>query len=478
MTIIKRTPTVSLAALLLLAAALACSTADLGSGPAATPTPAATASAVFVTATPGGVISVPLGAAAGGAPGQSGPPAAGAEIVAPVGTATAAAARVLTATAEAAAPPVQATYQPGDCPAPRNPPPPARPATFAEFPSAIAQYLSAGGPTTLLEGALRTWGAITGGGGLVKVDTDVTGNGDPEVIITIYDPTRAGRRPQPGQLLIFGCERGGYRLLYASTQDPNIGLPELLRVGDMSGDARAEVVYRVERCAEPDVCTGEAQILTWDSVLGSFRPLNAGLISAPNARFGIGDVDGDGILELSVASEGTGDGPPRTVTQTWDWNGTGYLLAVAELAPARYRIHALHDADAAFAAGRYAEARAGYERVLDDETLLPWTQPDERSYLNAFALYRLVLAYAAQGDLAQAQAALDRLAVGYNVGAPGAVYTELARAFWDQLSATHDFGAACAVARSLAVSRPDTLSMLNSYGEGSRAYTVYDLCPY
>lgn len=459
----------------LLSAALACSPGLGGSLSAAPTTVASATPAIFATATPGGVVSVPLVTPPGdennGEPAAPVPAAEGAAIIAPVGTATAAAARVATATAEAAAPPVQATYQPSDCPVPRNPPPPGRPATFVEFPATIAQYLSAGGPTPLLESALRTWGAITEAGGLVKVDTDVTGNGGAEVIITIYDPDRVGRDPQPGQLLIFGCENGGYRLLYASTQDPQIGLPELLRVGDMNGDARAEVVYQVEHCTDVGTCTGEAQILTWDSVLGNFRPLNVGPISAPNARFSVGDVEGDGILELSVSSQS--DGPPRTTTQIWDWNGSSYLLAVVELAPPQYRIHMLYDADAALAAGDYRQAREAYQRVLTDETLLPWTQPNERSYLNAFALYRLVLTYAALGDFAQAQAALDQMA---GVGTPGSGYTNLARAFWDEYSASQNFSMACAIVRSVAASQPGTLDVLNSYD--SREYTIQDICPY
>lgn len=313
------------------------------------------------------------------------------------------------------------------------------------------------------------------------MDTDITGDGVIEVIITIVDPVYIDRQPQPGQLLIFGCENGGYRLLYASTADPNISLPVFLRVGDMNGDARAEVVYQTQRCDSSGNCTGEAQILTWDSTLGSLRQLNAGLISAPGAQFGIADLDGDGVLELSVVSSGNpsaATGPTRTLTQVWDWNGQSYLLALTQTAPAMYRIHAIHDGDAALAAGNYPDARAAFERTLNDDSLLPWALPNERAYLNAYALYRLLLTHALRRDAGRAQAAFDRLIAQYPPGAPGESYAAVAVAFWNEWANSRNVANACMLARGVAATRPDTLSILNSYGTANRQYTLNDLCPY
>ncbi len=478
----KRTPILGLVASLLIGATLACSTTDLGIG-RRREDPTATARA-FATTTPGGVISVwlvtPAGADLPPAPATIQPTAPGA-IVAPVGTATAVAAVIQTATAQAQAPAQQPTYQPNQCPLSGNPSPPGRPLTFSQYPQAIAQYLSAGGPATLLEATLRSWDAITDAGGVVQVDTDVTGDGWNEVIITVLDPTHADRQPQPGQLLIFGCDNGGYRLLYASTADPAISLPVFLRVGDMNGDARAEVVYQTQRCDSGGMCTGEAQILSWDATLGNFQPLNAGLISAPNAQFGVADVEGDGVLELTVtggASATALSGPTRTTTQIWDWDGQGYLLAVSENAPPTYRVHAVHDGDAALAAGNYPDARAAYRRVLEDESLLPWTLPNERAYLNAYALYRLLLTHALRRDYGQAQATFDRLNQQYPPGTPGDAYTTIATAFYNDYANGRNVGAACAQARNAAALRPDALSILNSYGTANRQYTLTDLCPY
>ena len=48
----------------------------------------------------------------------------------------------------------------------------------------IGRYLSAGGSATVLEATLRNWGAITDQGGVVQADTDMTGDGVLEVIVT------------------------------------------------------------------------------------------------------------------------------------------------------------------------------------------------------------------------------------------------------------------------------------------------------
>jgi hypothetical protein len=59
------------------------------------------------------------------------------------------------------------------------------------------------------------------------------------------------------------------------------------------------------------------------------------------------------------------------------------------LGPSNFRIRALHDADAASKKGDYETALALYERVINDETLDDWIEPDtERANLSAFAKYR------------------------------------------------------------------------------------------
>ena len=52
------------------------------------------------------------------------------------------------------------------------------------------------------------------GGDTIMVEVSAkTGDGVPEVLVSVFDPQNEDRFPQPGELLIFGCEDEAYRLL-------------------------------------------------------------------------------------------------------------------------------------------------------------------------------------------------------------------------------------------------------------------------
>ncbi len=214
------------------------------------------------------------------------------------------------------------------------PPPPPPPSDFNDTSIVIGRYLSAGGPATVLEATLRNWGAITDKGGVVQANTDITGDGVLEVIVTLYNPTTYNEEAllNAGQLLVYGCEAGGYRLLYKSQFNPGLALPELLRVGDMNTDVKNELVYFTETCNGTS-CYKEGKILSWNAIVGAFEELNNGQIVAINGRIGIADIDGDGVLELTAninAPDSSLTGPGRSVIDTWDWNGMDYVLALRE----------------------------------------------------------------------------------------------------------------------------------------------------
>jgi hypothetical protein len=459
---------------MLIVAALACDLETIGQRPA---TPTATVRAV-PTVTPGGVISVwlvsPTGAAA--ATERATPAAVAASPIPEVATATARAAVHLTATAEVARATQIATYQPSECPEEGNPLPPEQPTAFARYPEVIGGFLSAGGATTILESRLRQWGAITEFGGVVQADTDLTGDGVTEIVVALYDPNRAGQNPQPGQLLIFGCEKGGYRLLHNSTYDQTGGIPTLLRAGDMNGDTRAELVYFVEYCRTAP-CTKEAQILTWNATLGSFIAMNVGVIEARGGWYDIGDPDSDGILEI-VAHNVPAGGVERESQHLWDWDGLNYVHAVTSGGAPTYQIHAINDGDAAFTAGDLSLAADLYTQALTDPTLLNWTLLNERAVLNAYAFYRLVLVRLAQNDLPQARAMRDQVMATAPPGAPGAIFAEMADMMVNRAESGVSLADACTEVRAFAVTRPDVLSTLNGFGEGMRRYTIQDICPF
>ncbi len=342
-------------------------------------------------------------------------------------------------------------------------------------------YLSAGGPPTILEASLRSWGAIFEGAA-VQADTDLTGDGIPEILVTLYDPTyyKPGT-PSPGQLLIYGCSQKGYRLLYYTPYSPSTIIPELKRVGDMNGDTRAELAY-TQRLCNGGQCTQVMQILSWNATLGGFTPLNDVPINATNGKVIIADLDKDGILEVQISFDPTPDpaaGPPRRTSDIWDWNGVNYLLALTQTEPPVYRVHALYDGDLHFSQGDWKGAVKLYDRVRDDGKLQPWTLvPNEDPVLRAYATYKKVLAFISAKVPRSADDSLTILQSENPAGMPGEVFATLGQTFMDNYKQTRDRKKACAATLATAATRPDALSTLNSYGTANRTYTLSDLCPF
>ncbi|NIR61081.1 MAG: hypothetical protein GWO02_17055, partial [Gammaproteobacteria bacterium] len=55
--------------------------------------------------------------------------------------------------------------------------------SFAQIAEVIGQYLTDGGPATVLDARLNEWGAISTYGGLVRADRDFNGDTVPEVLV-------------------------------------------------------------------------------------------------------------------------------------------------------------------------------------------------------------------------------------------------------------------------------------------------------
>ncbi len=435
----------------------------------------------FSTATPGGVVSVWMNPTPGPetTPAAEQPPEG--QIVGPAATGTAAIERIQAATATAAAPVAQPTFQPDDCPTVRGVTLPNPPASFREYPAALGVYLSNGGAPAVLESNLRQWGAITAAGGSVQADTDLTGDGIPEILLNIFDPTRYNAEAilNSGQLLIYGCDNGGYRLLHSSPSNPGVALPVLHRVGDMNADVVAEIVYDTQSCSAA-YCTREGVILTWRPVVGVFEPLNSGQILAINGRLGVVDLDSDGILEMTVTSSAPSTaaaGPTRTSLDIWDWTGQNYVLAVRTPDDPVYRVHQLHDADAELAEGNTRAALRGYFAVRDDPNLQAWTLPNETERLRAFATFRIMTLYANIGD-GRVDNLWNTLAAENPEGAPGAAFAALGAAFMETYRATNSANAGCGAVLGALNTRPEALSFLNSYGFANRSYNPGAICPF
>lgn len=405
-------------------------------------------------------------------------------IVEPVGTATAIYATLNAATQTAAAPQQLPNFQTANCPLPSGRIPEPKPDRFSEFPAAIGAYLSEGGPIAVLENELRVWGAINETGGMIQANTDLTGDGVEEIIVNIFNPFiyNPGSILNAGQMLVFGCDNGRYRLLYQTPNTPGFALPVLHRVGDMNGDVRAELVFDIQSCSQVS-CTREGQILTWNPITGVFEPLNNQAIIGVNGRLGVLDIDSDGILELTASSNPIGNvssGPQRSVVDIWDWTGKNYVLASRQQDEAKYRVHVLHDADAALRRGSSfrASAMEGYQAVRNNDELLGWTTPNERQVLRAFAGFRLLTVYARYDNSDNRAISMrDTLSAENPEGTPGAVYAAMGQAFMNEFLASRNPTIACQAAIAVASGRPEALSSLN-YGYANPTYTLVELCTF
>ncbi len=367
------------------------------------------------------------------------------------------------------------------CPNPANPAPPEVPSTYALFPTTINNFLSAGGSVPFLSSILRTWGVVGDDFGLVTDSYDLTGDGVYEVVVVLADPFNANVSPRPGQMFVFGCGEADYRLLYASDYGPGYGLPRILFVGDMNLDTRPEMVYFQERC-QSGACVQAAQVLGWSAPNDGFIALNVDTVGASDGRFSIQDLDDDGVQEIMIQGGGISTdmsaGPSRTSTTIWDWNGLNYVRAVSRLDAPVYRIHVIHDADQAIQGGDGEQAIRLYREALDNPMLGSWQVANEPIMLRAYALYRLMLAYA---YLEEDRAGLDiytTLMAENTPALPSFAYAAIGDAFWRTYQSTHNLHTACLAALEQAPVYPQSVLFLNSYGPANRSYQIPDLCPF
>ena len=92
----------------------------------------------------------------------------------------------------------------------------AAPDQFDGYPEAIRAYLAQGGTAANLLTILRNASSINEKWGSVS-SIDLTGDGEPEIVVSIFDPFTADQSAGPsGQLLVYGCAPQRVDLLYAN----------------------------------------------------------------------------------------------------------------------------------------------------------------------------------------------------------------------------------------------------------------------
>ncbi len=348
--------------------------------------------------------------------------------------------------------------------------PDAVPANASLLDGEIARFLSDGGTADALAAHVSdVWNAL-GEDGFIRRDTDLTGEGAGEVIVS------AGSPEGDGTFMIFACADGRYLTRYSTSlgDEP----PQIVTIADLNVNGVPEILFTSRACESANTCTYITQMATWNAESGRFVNLLGSTVDSEEAPT-VEDIDGDRVGEVIIHMSNPGNtatGPLRTGYTVYDWDGIAYIQSVTQLNPPRFRIQVIHQADNAFAAASYDEAISLYQLALDGTGLDAWYN-DETPALQSYILFRLLLAYALTGD-ERLQPTYEAIQTAYPDPAAAPVYAEMSVAFWNALQTTNDSRGACQPVQAIIAARAEAVDLLNRYGSRSPTYAAADLCPF
>ncbi len=374
----------------------------------------------------------------------------------------------------------------------------------------ILEYLNSGGTLSSVVDSVRQHSS-----GELGV-SDLTGDGVPELFFVF------------GDLLIIGCDDGGYR--------PYLQIPRytgsfyrILSVGDMNLDGLPELIFGLYEFSGSFTRT-PYRIIGWNgqqfdnliteptfqSRYGSGGAGNHWVWMDNAGRFSswwVEDIDSNGTLEFVVSGGlpatrlSIAEGPFRAETHTYMWDGSGFRLYRTEIEPPDYRFQAVQDADYAVLDGDYNRALELYQAVIISDELEWWSEqrgwnelsrydaqfssdgatptliaPDlnEYYYLAGYAHFRIMVLNVFLDLFPEAQAVYKALVENFPAGQPGSDYAYMATLFWNEYQSSQNIGSACNMAVAYARTHPQTLTYLGSPNHGlqSNQYTPEELCPF
>jgi len=305
---------------------------------------------------------------------------------------------------------------------------PRQPSDFADYPAAIAGYLTvAGGSPSCLAELFAAWDMPAPvpewAEELDSVDCaagDLDGDGEDEYILRITNPVVSDVWPD-SEVLIFDRGVAGYEVAFQSstTLGPSPPWqPVILGIRDFNGDGKLEASFSADSCGA-HTCWTSVYILAWDGQ--QYVDLTGDQITSPYPRaIKFVDTNGDGVQELYVAAGQIGSigaGPQRDSNLTYAWDGTQYVLVETEIEPSESLYFAVVDGDEAYAAGDLEKAAQLYNKAINDATLWDWKEDfsgvSGRDELVPYARFRLYLAQLASlpaDDESSAQDLVDSIA--------------------------------------------------------------------
>ena len=304
-------------------------------------------------------------------------------------------------------------------------------------------------------------------------NVDVTGDAAPELLMSM----------DGARLVIFACTQNRYSvLLDHRSQTGELWAPSIERVSDLNDNGMPDLLLEADGRGFNDI-----DVLEWRN--GSFHDLlllDSSLSTLPDplhegvdlpGPFAVVDFEPDGVSEIVLEyppplgdiAYYLGSYPLRAKTVIVKWDGQAFVPSSVEFDPPIYRFQAAFDADWSFLSEDYEMASRYYERVISDDTLLPWSDamysyildwselmytnlptptapapdPRERVNLAAYARYRLVLIAVTLGDNAEAEDVIQAMRTLYADGQEGHPFVELAEVFWERTQASSDAHSAC-----------------------------------
>lgn len=365
---------------------------------------------------------------------------------------------------------------------------PAKPASFSDYATTIAAYLTAdpaAASGTCLAELIAAWKMplVTAADGCIAANTDADPENEVVAVLTTKLTTPTATTDTQFTIVVFDPSPSGFKVAFES--NPNDVIPPgttqpikpLLAAGDLNKDGGGELAYVTANCGA-STCFETVHILKGTTTgYVSIAPPDG--ITMPFADAKFEDTDGDGAKELLLhggAQGSVGAGPQRTRTETWAWNGTAYALRSTQQSKAAYLYHAVKDADALFAAAKYGDAETAYAAVVGDASLLVWMEEKhERNELESYSLFRAGLAVLlAGGDTAKANGYFDR-ARAYH---PQTLHDQLAGSFKAGYAAKGSVSVGCAAVRDDIAANLAEYQAFWDFGYANPPFDADTICPF
>jgi len=357
-------------------------------------------------------------------------------------------------------------------------------ASFDAYPEQIQYFLNAGAAPAELAQRLSELGVANQP--LAVMEADMSGDGKTDVAVSLFDPAST-LTPPAGVLLVYTCQREAFGLVVYQPTQPGAGGPHLYTLQDLNADGLADLVDSEATCAA-DVCYETLRVWSWDGA-GVTNQLSAETADLPYPLVTIETdaarwADGRKAIVVSGATGGTLDaGPWRPVSRwlAYDETSQGWRQIEERLGVSNFRIHVLHDAEAAARAGNFADALLLYQRVVSDDSLKDWREPRlERASLSAYARYKMVVLYTLTGQPDFAAVILETQKTETWAQDPLYGFVTMAMAFQEGYG-QGGTAQGCAAAQALAAGEASgILALLGSQTFGDAVYDILpvDVCPW